>query len=544
MATGTGTGTAASAAASVGAAGASPTPISREGSTRRCTRERSPPLGPKESVNGGMSNGARMAAEDAEKEDNCPICCEILPDTGRGVLPCGHVFCFSCVHLWWTTTKKKVCPTCRVEFNTVIKTLTDEDVAKEKALWTTAKKKKVVNRQTQKRSRKKASRIKTTAEGVKTKTFHVKDTSKSKKKSAANRPQWLIDYRRRQEERQRIEVEQAQARAHELAAEAQHITDENAERFRTLRERWNLAVEEQARRSGKVAEEADAPDPLEAAASAWEDTVDPLGQIAEFALMPGSEEEAASSWVGSFSDVEEEGWEYDALANALGASGPLALVPPFYAPASPFYAPASPLYPPASPVSADPRSRTPETALQASLRRPAEAAAPVEGGRHDEPSAEQGHGQGEGGGEDGGAQAVEPGQVEKGQQEQWGRRTELSREQRQEEEGLSTMGRQDAPLMSEVEAEQLAGQRQRQREADRSGRSSQAADDERDRQRELLRPVPTGGNDGYEGDEEEDEEDGWGWGGEGETGGTRGTGEGPTPEDFSAAWAHKRLPKR
>ena len=35
-----------------------------------------------------MSNGARQAAEDEDKEDQCPICLADLPDTGRGVLTC------------------------------------------------------------------------------------------------------------------------------------------------------------------------------------------------------------------------------------------------------------------------------------------------------------------------------------------------------------------------------------------------------------------------------------------------------------------------
>lgn len=36
----------------------------------------------------GMSNGARQAAEDADKEDQCAVCLIDLPDTGRGILLC------------------------------------------------------------------------------------------------------------------------------------------------------------------------------------------------------------------------------------------------------------------------------------------------------------------------------------------------------------------------------------------------------------------------------------------------------------------------
>ena len=43
----------------------------------------------------------------------------------------GHVFCFTCIHLWVKTNSK--CPNCRVNFKKITKTLTNEDIAKEKA---------------------------------------------------------------------------------------------------------------------------------------------------------------------------------------------------------------------------------------------------------------------------------------------------------------------------------------------------------------------------------------------------------------------------
>ena len=35
-----------------------------------------------------MSDMAKQAAEDAAKEDPCPICLAELPDTGRAIIPC------------------------------------------------------------------------------------------------------------------------------------------------------------------------------------------------------------------------------------------------------------------------------------------------------------------------------------------------------------------------------------------------------------------------------------------------------------------------
>lgn len=42
----------------------------------------------------------------------------------------GHVFCFTCIHEW--TKKVNACPSCRVTFVKITKTLSPEDVAKEK----------------------------------------------------------------------------------------------------------------------------------------------------------------------------------------------------------------------------------------------------------------------------------------------------------------------------------------------------------------------------------------------------------------------------
>ena len=41
----------------------------------------------------------------------------------------GHVFCFTCVYEWVKTSAK--CPTCRVEFKKITKTLTPVEIAKE-----------------------------------------------------------------------------------------------------------------------------------------------------------------------------------------------------------------------------------------------------------------------------------------------------------------------------------------------------------------------------------------------------------------------------
>eukprot|EP00752_Nemacystus_decipiens_P010094 g8995.t1 len=217
----------------------------------------------------GVSDKARQAAEDAATEEGCAICMEKLPDTGRAIVPCGHVFCFTCVHVWINKDKgtKPRCPTCRQEITKIWKTLTPEDIAKEEARLEMQRKMELTKNQS-KRGKKKASSIKIPIPGVMVKTIRLRDKTK-KKKTLSNLSQYIEDNRRRQEEQQQIQWEQAQTRQHELAAEALRVANTAAETARALRERATRAAFERERSTRKAAALAQ----LEAAASAKGDSV-------------------------------------------------------------------------------------------------------------------------------------------------------------------------------------------------------------------------------------------------------------------------------
>eukprot|EP00904_Undaria_pinnatifida_P001871 jgi/Undpi1/11685/HiC_scaffold_36.g13980.m1 len=86
---------------------------------------------------GGKGNGKgkgkgtkrQQAAAVAESEDPCPICQDDLPEKERGILKCGHVFCFVCIHKW--SKKETKCPACRRKFSSISKTLPLTDLREE-----------------------------------------------------------------------------------------------------------------------------------------------------------------------------------------------------------------------------------------------------------------------------------------------------------------------------------------------------------------------------------------------------------------------------
>ncbi|CAN0057816.1 unnamed protein product [Pylaiella littoralis] len=181
----------------------------------------------------GVDSGAcakKAAEEDAEEEEPCCICCTQLPDVGRGIIACGHVFCFCCIHKW--SKKANVCPTCRLEFTKITKTLSHEDTMKEVAFTERYKnkKKKCTDRRQFARLKRKAIRVKSPMEGVYLRVFRVKKKLTTAQRAALRHPQgpggslhagWRESYRQAQAQQAQERTDQAATRAREEAAEAQ-----------------------------------------------------------------------------------------------------------------------------------------------------------------------------------------------------------------------------------------------------------------------------------------------------------------------------------
>eukprot|EP00752_Nemacystus_decipiens_P010144 g9040.t1 len=225
-----------------------------------------------------MCSAAKQAAEDKNKEDPCPICLSTLPDTGRAVIGCGHVFCFTCIHVWVKT--KPECPSCRAVFTKIIKTLTPADIAKENARVELSKrknkegldKKQITKKNTfisrhnhssngnnsnnsnHRIKKKNARRVKTLAEGVMIKTVRIRDNTTKKKKTRPI-PEYMMNYLRRQEEEEQTMLQSAQSRATALAAAAQRTAEKHVEAARALRERAKRSVQKAAMRVAREAEE-------------------------------------------------------------------------------------------------------------------------------------------------------------------------------------------------------------------------------------------------------------------------------------------------
>ncbi|CAN0286574.1 unnamed protein product, partial [Scytosiphon promiscuus] len=65
-----------------------------------------------------------------EEEQICPICVSALPGSGRGIVPCGHTFCFACIHS--RAKVDRTCPCCGAKFCYITKVFrkTPEETAR------------------------------------------------------------------------------------------------------------------------------------------------------------------------------------------------------------------------------------------------------------------------------------------------------------------------------------------------------------------------------------------------------------------------------
>ncbi|CAN0385751.1 unnamed protein product, partial [Pylaiella littoralis] len=224
---------------------------------------------------GGGACSRKAAEDDADKEEPCCICCTQLPDVGRGIIPCGHVFCFCCIHTW--SKKANVCPTCRLEFTKITMTMSSKDLIKEEARKAHDKKKRTNKRQFA-RTKRKAARVKNPVEGVYVKVFRVRKKTQnltSAQQAALPHPQapgghlhgaggvvvdaaagvgvvFMRRYPTAHAQRAHMQVQNAAERAREEAAEARS-------RARAARKQA-VAARQQAVRAAELAAKDNAPD--------------------------------------------------------------------------------------------------------------------------------------------------------------------------------------------------------------------------------------------------------------------------------------------
>ncbi|CAN0057680.1 unnamed protein product [Pylaiella littoralis] len=169
--------------------------------------------------------------EEEEEEQLCAICQDQLPDVGRGILACGHVYCFQCIHQWCKTQND--CPGCRVEIKRIVKTLSADDVAKEEARQKLDFERKCSNKKQLARAKRRAKRVKIPMEDVVTKTIRIRPKSLKPtpaQQRAAPHPQapggWM----------------HAEAQEAQRQAQAARQREEDLERISgSLRRRWREA---------------------------------------------------------------------------------------------------------------------------------------------------------------------------------------------------------------------------------------------------------------------------------------------------------------
>ncbi|CAM9109220.1 unnamed protein product [Ascophyllum nodosum] len=126
---------------------------------------------------GGSSKASKR---DGVEEDKCIICLNNLPDVGRGVVSCGHVFCFICVHTW--LKQQSTCPLCSAKVKSIVKTLTDEEIARLQGREEKSEKGTRKERWLEKKRQKKRKRdFKTYEGGVMTKTIRIRRRDQSKR---------------------------------------------------------------------------------------------------------------------------------------------------------------------------------------------------------------------------------------------------------------------------------------------------------------------------------------------------------------------------
>ncbi|CAM9626823.1 unnamed protein product [Scytosiphon promiscuus] len=121
-----------------------------------------------------------LAKEPATAAEKCRPTCTVsvanLPNVGRGIIACGHVFCFSCIHQWTKSANR--CPGCRVVVRRIIKTMSTADLVKEEARRQVSMSPlRFHNKKQRKRAQRRAARIKRPVPGVVTKCFRVRPKS-------------------------------------------------------------------------------------------------------------------------------------------------------------------------------------------------------------------------------------------------------------------------------------------------------------------------------------------------------------------------------
>ncbi|CAM9323179.1 unnamed protein product [Ectocarpus fasciculatus] len=162
---------------------------------------------------------AKKAVEESKKrereeEETCAICCDKLPELERGVLSCGHVFCFACIHQW--TKSSSICPGCRVQIKRITKTLSPADEAKGETRKPVASHRgmKKKTRKQLKRARHRDSRAKNLALGFVTKAVRVRPKSLKMtpaQQRAAPHPQAPGGWMYEQEQQRRLQHQQQEA---------------------------------------------------------------------------------------------------------------------------------------------------------------------------------------------------------------------------------------------------------------------------------------------------------------------------------------------
>eukprot|EP00903_Cladosiphon_okamuranus_P015542 g14348.t1 len=113
--------------------------------------------------------------EDEQEEELCAICYDQLPDVGRGIIACGHVFCFACIHQWCKSQND--CPGCRFKVKRILKTLSPEDSLKEKERKELLLSKKIKNKKKRGQARRRATRVQTHKTSIVTKTVRIRPAS-------------------------------------------------------------------------------------------------------------------------------------------------------------------------------------------------------------------------------------------------------------------------------------------------------------------------------------------------------------------------------
>ncbi|CAM9614004.1 unnamed protein product [Ectocarpus sp. 12 AP-2014] len=123
----------------------------------------------------------KAAVEDAKKGELCIFCQEALPDIERGIIACGHTFCFGCILTWSSKNDSVHCPSCRVPFNKIKKTLSPKDMEKEKLRNERDKKRKNTTKKQRNRMRRRAARVTQPVDKIFVKDVRVRKMSKKKK---------------------------------------------------------------------------------------------------------------------------------------------------------------------------------------------------------------------------------------------------------------------------------------------------------------------------------------------------------------------------